>query len=561
MSRSVIDRLRPRGADSGFGLVEIIISLTLFAVVVISTAPLLVGGLRAGRMAQLNLQGKALAQERLELMRNLPFHVARQNGQYLDVLDIYFRDLQPAGTLAPNDICDARSYDAATRTYNCTINDLGADYPGFSQVVRTTFMDFQRNTVSPPASYDSQTAGRDAPASTLLGVAVTTSWTQGSRTSSYTLRSQLANAVADESALKASLRLAALTLSSNLDDGEILQLEGGLVSGEGSLTTGSTAALSVATARAQLASGNGITGATLSLSAPPFAEGSSPSTGSGFTLDGTCNFACFGQTSITGNQKVTVALGQPQVSASTDPVVGSLRRTGSNTYRGFSYSNALLTSADPALRLSGRMVSGGIGSTAEVLNGKGYLDATGSGATAVRSSGSTAVPLVQLFPTDFAPQGVVQLVLNGASLSCSSGGGSGAVSATWSGLARYWQQTGVDANGLPVGGYQELAVAPGATALAEPGGLSVLKGDADGDGVLDASGPANVQLSRWVQAWSALTDASDAVTSSGQRSAGTINGVITVITAPTRLISGVPDETSAINIALGTFSCHAEDNR
>lgn len=565
MYRSLVDRLRPRGDDSGFGLVEILISMTIFAIVVLASAPMLVGGLKAGRAAQLNLQGKALAQERLELMRNLPYHVARQNGQYLDVLDIYFRDLQATGALAANDICDARAYDSATSTYACTINDLGADFSGFSQVIRTTFLDFERNTVTPPAGYDSQTAGSDAPASALLGVAVTTAWTQGSRTSSYTLRSQISNSAADESSLRASLRLAALTLSSNLANGEILQFEGGLVSSEGSLTTGSTASLSVATARAQLASGNGISGAALSLSAPPLAQGTSPSNGSGYKLDGTCDYACFGQTAVTGNQDVTVALGQPQVSDATDQVVGSLRRTGSNTYRGFSYSNALLAAADPALRLAAAvpMLSAGLGSTTEVLNGKGYLDATGTGTTAVRSGGSTSASEIHVFPTDFAPGGVVQLVLTDASMTCFSGAGSGAVTASWSGTVRYWQQTGVDGTtGLPTGGYVSLPVAPGADALPVPASRSVLRVDANGDGFLDDdSGPSNVQLSRWIQSWEGLDDTADVVTSSGQRAAGAMNGVINVLTAPTRLVSGAPDATSAINLALGTIDCLAEDNR
>src|SRR5687768_8022882 len=126
--------------------------MTIFAIVSISTAPLLLGGLKAGRSSQLNLQGKALAQERLELMRNLPYHVARQNGQYIDVLDIYFRDLQGTGTLATNDICGARSYSSATSTYSCTINDLGPDYSNFRQVIRTTFLGFERNTIVPPST-------------------------------------------------------------------------------------------------------------------------------------------------------------------------------------------------------------------------------------------------------------------------------------------------------------------------------------------------------------------------------------------------------------------------
>lgn len=564
MSRLLADRLRRRAQDDGFGLVEIIISMTIFAIIVISTAPMLVGGLKAGRTSQLNLQGKALAQERLEVMRNLPFHVARQNGQYLDVLDIYFRDLQPTGALAVNDQCSARSYDAATKTYSCRIASLGSDYPGFSQTIRTTFLDFQRNTITPPSAYDSQVAGKDAPVSTLLGVAVTTTWTQGSKSSSYTLRSQLANAQADESTIRASLRLAALTVNSTTSSGDILQLEGGLVTGEGSLTTGSTASLNVTTARAALASGATELGASLALTAPPAKTGSSPSDGSGHLLNGTCDLICFGQTAVTGNQDVTVALGQPQISTAGNPVKGSLRRTGSNTYQGFSYGNVPLTGADPGLRLKpdARMISAGLGSTTEVLNSSGYINAAGTGSSAVTASGRSELPMLELFPTDFAPNGVVQITLDYATLTCTSGGGAGAVTPTWSAKVRYWQQTGVDVTTRrPTGDYVEHVVQSGGSALPDPEATKVIIADLNNDGSADGVETADIALSRWVHAWSGLSNPADAVTSTGIRATGGVSAVVSLLTKPTRLVSAIPDGTSALNVSVGTLSCHAEDRR
>lgn len=569
MSRSLANRLRDERPDDGFGLIEIMISMTIFAIVVIATAPMLVGGLKAGRTSQLNLQGKGLAQERLELMRNLPFHVARQNGQYLDVLDIYFRDVQPTGTLAANDKCSARSYDTTTKAYTCRIDNLGADYPGFTQTIITTFLDFQRNPVTPPAGYDSQVSGQDTPVSALLGVAVTTSWIQGSKVGSYTLRSQIANAQADGSIIRASLRLAALSINSTTESGDILQFEGGLVTGEGSLTTGSTANLNVTTARAALASGTTELGASLSLIAPPAKSGASPSDSTGHLLDGTCDLICFGQTSVTGNQDVTVAMGQPQISSPASPVVAALRRTGSNTYQGFSYGNVPITNADPALRLApgGRMVSAGLGSTTEVLNGSGYIDAAGAGASAVTSYGQATLPMLQLFPTDFAPDGVVQVVLDFATLSCTSGGGGGSVSSTWSAKVRYWQQTGVDVTTRkPTGAYVEHVVKPGGAALPDPKTtLVIVKNlntqDVNADGVADGVEADDVPLSRWVQAWSGLSNSADVVTSSGVRSTGKVSAVVSVITEATRLLAGTPDKASALNVSVGTLSCHAEDNR
>ena len=554
MSPSLAERRRRRPSEEGFSLVEIMIALTIFAIVAIATAPLLIGGLKAGRAAQLNLQGKALAQERLELMRNLPYHVARQNGQYLDVLDLYFRDLQPTGTLATNDVCSARSYDAATATYSCSITGLGADYAVFRQVVKATFLDFQRNTVVPRPGYTSQTAGADTPASSLLGVAVTTSWTQAGKSSSYTLRSQIANSQADASSIKAGLRAAALTITSEVTGGDILQFEGGLVSGEGSLTTGSTANLNVTAARAGYASGLSVAGAGISVSAPPFESGTSPSETVGLKLGGTCDFSCFGQTAVTGNQDASVGSGLPQVSRSSSPAVGALRRTGSNTYRGFTYGNVSLAGAAPSLRLSGPMVSGGVGGTSDVLSGSGWLDATGTGSTSVRANAAGAVNVLELFPTSFAPQGIVRIVLTSASLTCSSGGGTGAVTATWSGVLSYWRQTG-GTSAAPTGGYVDRVLQPGGAALPALSTL-VLRADTDANGTV--VGGSDVPLSNWVQAWAAMTDAAQAVTSSGRRASGSISAIVSLLTAPTR---GAAAPTSAINLSVGALKCDAEDNR
>lgn len=542
-----------RDGDAGFSLVEIMIALTIFAIVAIATAPLLVGGLKAGRAAQLNLQGKALGQERLEQMRNLPFHVARQNGQYLDVLDLYFRDLQPTGALAPADVCAARTYNAATSTYSCRIDALGADYSGFSQVVEAKFLDFQRQTVVPPGGYNSQTAGVDSPVSTLLGVAVTTSWMQNGKTSRFTLRSQLANAQADESALRASLNLSALNITSNLTGGDILQFEAGLISAEGSLTTGSTANLTVATAQAGRATGSSTSGAQLSLTAPPGVLGTADvNEPNGQKLDGTCALVCFGKTEIVGNKDVTVQSGQPQISKPGSQVLSGLRRTGSNVFSGFSYSNAAGPEINPDLRLIAGvpMVSAGDGSTIDVLHGQGFVDGAGTGSTAVRSGGSTRLNVLELFPTDFAPDGIVQIELD-ASLSCATGGGVGSVSATWSGKVRRWEQTAVAADGTAIGGYQQVLLAPGGALLGNPTTLAVLRPS------LTVAGSPNVMLSRWISSWSAMTDPATATTATGPRTIGTIDAVVSVLSAPTR----ASDPTSALNIAVGALSCVAEDNR
>jgi len=542
--RSTADRLRRGrfGGDEGFSLVEIMIAMVIFGIVATATTPMLLGGLKAGRTAQLNLQAKALGQERLELMRNLPFNVAQQNGLYLDVLDIYHRDLVASGALAAGDTCATRSYEAATSTYVCTITDLGAGHLGFTQVVRTQFLNAERTVIVPIASYSSQVAGRDTPPANLLGVTVATSWAQQGAPHTFTVRSHIANAQADPNVITASVRATALNVTSNLSNEDILQLEGGLLSSEGALTTGSTASLSAVAARAGLASGTSVQGAALSLTAPPAVTGTSPTEGASNLFGSACEFACFGPSSITGNQQVTVASGQPKVSLVGNQVTTTLSRSGLGTFRGFSYTNATTAEKDPALGIVGPMVSGG-SVPGDVLATTGYLDATGSGSTAVQSSATVGLAHLELFPTAFAPAGVVQVRLDSAKLTCRSGSGTGGVTAAWSGEVRYWSAAAATA-ASPTGAYVALPLAPGAAALPAPATLIVQPG---------------VPLSTWLSAWSAATSASAVDESSARRGKGTLSAVLTMLTTPTR--PGLAGGSSPINVAVGSVSCIAEDAR
>ena len=96
MSRptSFLSRLRGRPAsDEGFTLAEVITALMIFGVIAAALIPMLISATRLATIAKLSTQAKQLSVERVESMRNLPYYVAFDNGQYRDILDIYFRDL------------------------------------------------------------------------------------------------------------------------------------------------------------------------------------------------------------------------------------------------------------------------------------------------------------------------------------------------------------------------------------------------------------------------------------------------------------------------------------
>ena len=109
-SSSVLARLRRReNFDDGFTLAEVITALMIFGVIAAALIPMLISATRLATIAKLSTQAKQLSVERVESMRNLPYYVAFDNGQYRDILDIYFRDLQVAGGLEVNDPCTARA--------------------------------------------------------------------------------------------------------------------------------------------------------------------------------------------------------------------------------------------------------------------------------------------------------------------------------------------------------------------------------------------------------------------------------------------------------------------
>src|SRR4051812_8932797 len=68
------------------------VALGIIMTVMAALLPQLVVGIRAGGTSKLITQAKGIAQGQLERMSNLPYHVARDSGDYLDVLDYYYKN-------------------------------------------------------------------------------------------------------------------------------------------------------------------------------------------------------------------------------------------------------------------------------------------------------------------------------------------------------------------------------------------------------------------------------------------------------------------------------------
>ncbi len=196
-------RRKASGREGGFTLVEMTVAMTVVALAAAGTVPLLVVGMRAAAASRLHTQAKNLSQQRLESMRDLQFHVDRQNGPFVDLLDVYYTNLsasQSTRTRANEvQVGNWISGGAAAPAPAGPFYQLNvASLPGsgnFSQIVDTQFLDATGHAL--PATtftgYDSQIEGRDQPATLMVGVTVITSWTYLGVGHSYATYSRIAD--------------------------------------------------------------------------------------------------------------------------------------------------------------------------------------------------------------------------------------------------------------------------------------------------------------------------------------------------------------------------------
>jgi hypothetical protein len=237
--------------------------------------------------------------------------------------------------------------------------------------------------------------------------------------------------------------------------------------------------------------------------------------------------------------------GLPTVGTSANPVVGQVSPHGIGTTPLW-FSNAPLPSTHLMLSATQPLmwVDQTTGSV-PVAQGTGFLTSTG-GTTHSASAGATAKALtLKMFSTSFAPQGVVQVTLTSASISCTSNGAAGTVTPTYSASLSYWTPSGYVTVALDqTQGTSPLAAVNLATTQAgtDTLGQPVYLGD---------------YLSNWDSLTSAGATSGKSVDADGNHVEGAYEGVVQLTTKPMR----TGDLTSTAGVRLGSLSCIAEDNR
>ncbi len=558
---TLIRRLRPHPAeDEGFTLIEVLAAMLVFALASSATVGMLVTGLRASLVAKLDTGAKNLAQERVEMMRNLPFHIDFKPGLTVaqsmdDLLNHYYTNTTAAADKnstgyvaacgAQTDVCAGReAYEPQSGSFYRRVFDPVDGYPKYRQYVSTQFVDVNRTPLGPRAGYDSLADGADNPASQFVFVSVMTLWTAGTLSKSYLLDTYVAAGRPAASRITLQARGAALALSVALNADALLQIQAGTLSLDGAFGSGTLASGRALGAFADISSqtGSHVDGALAGANAPP----NDPA--DFVTKDG--QSVVFDGRKVAGFLNTSAAIGAATVTAGLPNLGDTHSRLVPQGPGQVGLALDPATIFDTRLRIDQSQPVAWVSQTGsgDLAHGAGSLSSK-SGAThnAEASVGADALA-VHLFPTSFAPDGVVRIRLSGAALKCATDGttGGAAVSLTYS--VRFEIADGA-------GGY--VVVDTAHDDVKDP--LAAYPPDSTRVGV-DPFG-RDLFLSDYVTNWGPLGSAGVAagqeVDPDGNKVTAAYPGVASVTTIPLR--NG--DPTSGLSLQLGQLSCTAEDNR
>lgn len=573
--------------DAGFTIIEVMVALVIVAIVSASLIPLLVTGARATRLAKMTTLAKNLNNQRIDAMRNLPYHVDAQNGPYVDLLDLYYHDTSgtassipdvvPGQTVTGQYVSAGGAGGPSGPYYRVQVSggQFGAPYKAFSQTVYSQFLVSTNPAATPiaasslPTTYNNSTVGQDQPPSLLLGVTVITTWTANGVSKSYRTFTEITDQGTGTSLVTSQAKSTALSITTKDYQGQPIEVAVGQVIANGAVSNGSQVT-STATA-AQITWPGSLTGPMLGATSGAASPGSSPGSTGVIPASAqpkwgssTCGWAQFGPTQVQDvSTKITSGLPlAPSDSTGTynsgAPLSGvtsaSINANGGGSCSGLYFSNQVDGSpaTDPNLQLNSAypMVQlQDLSGNAPEITGSGYVFANnqvGTAGAVTAGAQSSSGTWVKIFPgLSFVPTsgpsgygitgvpGLVNVKLSGASLSCRSQTSSATL--TYSGTVVWW------ANGKW-----------NAISFTWSGGSDPLAGVDLTQPVTTLNGVA-VPLSTYITGIAGSTGP----VSGGNGGVQNVEAAVSVTTAPT--IGGYAN--TSMGIELGNLSCTAQDNR
>lgn len=574
---------RRRGAD-GFTLIEIVVALGITMVVVTALLPQLIVGIRATTTARAVTQAKGVVQGQLDRMRNLPYHVSPAAGDYRDVLDYYYRDL--ATGASPTCMSGGKfatpqagwaGYVAASGT-RCSYEPAGPLYrsiidvpattggTGFTLVVDTQFLagNTPPQVVTPPSGYNTQTTGKDSPASPQIGVTITALYDVRGTVHPISTYTQISDQPISTTRTRAEADATTLEVGSVTTSNGAVSFAAGRLNLIGSLTYASTVAGNLSGTAAGLATGEQVSGASKSVTAPPSVAASS-STGLPGALSAGCPIACWGATRVDWGD-VSSDQGLPIAGSQTSPMQALVIGAES---KGVSFGNGTVDTYRPGLKLTPPLVqvdpnatpmSSGVApgcapggaATPSYVTASGYLRSTPAtdaiSPSTVESCVVATSSSISLFPTEFAPRGVVRVELHRANARCLVSGSahSATVTSDYEAVVYYFDGTS----------YQVAATVTPANGNADP---------LDSVNVATTAVGGGKVLGDYIASWSSLLPDERIKTQTTGLAAMELPGVVTIASQPVRtdpdplVTTGAPD--SVVSLTLGALSCSALDQR
>lgn len=552
-------------------MVEILVAISLFALLATAAVPLLVTALRASVVAKLDSGAKNISQQRFELMRNLPFRIAYDPlvSSSQDVLDIYYPNLTAAsGAVTSEGLVTTqprRSVEPATGPFyrkKFVTTLAGVDY---TQWVSTQFLvPDTKAPIAPTSPYDAFSLNDLAP-STLLGVTVLTEWRAGTLSKQYSVYTELSDAPAAAQMLTIQGRVSALKVTSTVGaSGDAdLMMETGVVNLDGAISSGTTAAVSVNGGYASVTPGTQVHGAQLVAQAPPDAGVLAPVT------DSSSHDLYYGSDLIARVPK-TDAVNVLAKTAGSLPVVGS---SGSPVSASTYGNNDLFFTNRPNLTDSALGIQSDTPVVKQPANGgtvQSMASAYASSAGGASHSGSVNLTaktsVINILPTEFTKTygaALMQVQLISSSLACSSTGTTVTSTPAYSAQVRYFKYTPSDPlNPLGGGtvGYSSW-ITLSSSQVSDPLASAVNLTVGPGGTMVGLNNGRVVYLGEYVQSLSSQTASSLAatktMTQSGRGSETRIPSMVNLSTVPLR--SG--ENLSSVKVQLGVMACTAEDNR
>lgn len=576
-----------RRSDDGMTIIEVIVAIAILGLVMVAIVAQVIAGTRAAATSRDVAQAKGISQGRLEQMRAMPFFVGRSAGDYIDVLDTFYRNTTAPATAAT---CTAGTalampqtswtgylpattprcaYEPTGPTYRKVYNPISAPGLGaFAMVVNTQFLTQATPPVpvTPQTGYNTQVAGADTPASNQIGVTVTVIFRTQSGYRSATTYTQISQRNPIDPLIESRATVNTLRVTGNVNSAPMVQarMDLGVLNLAGELSAGASATAAANPASVSTSLGQAAQGATRTASAP----GDDPAqsdVGNPGGLFGDCSVACFGYNAYR-NVSAFASDGLPLAGTPSAPVQAHLPTTYG--LRFYEYRTPItgtrlrLSTTRPMVSLSTDNASS---ETTTVTNcafsggtDKNYLSATGfltatkdTGSDYVRACATAQSNLIEVMPTDYAPDGIVQIELDKALTDCrvntTSGGHSPTRRAEYSARVRYWDS----------GSY---VTVPTITHTRSDDPLRAVD-------LTRVVGPNGQRLGDYIASWRGLSPAEVDSTLTADSATTLIPGVISIDTQPLREnVSGgsgpyLQDLNSSLSVQVGALSCTAKDAR